>query len=164
MGTLARLRFNGFTDYLVTNSLSSSVSDVILDKGLNRKFTFLPTGKCLSSRRVQPSSDQKTRLQPQGDFRYHKREACNSLVSLLTTFMFDYVQSCIQCEIHSLEIIIHFRTATIPILLSTFAKILMHSQPADPELQDQIWLIFRKYALTLLSYFLSLISLVYEDF
>ncbi|CAA6658620.1 unnamed protein product [Spirodela intermedia] len=36
-------------------------------------------------------------------------------------------------------------TATIPILLSTFAKILMHSQPADPELQDQIWLIFRKY-------------------
>uniref|UniRef100_A0A1D1XEC3 AP-2 complex subunit alpha n=2 Tax=Anthurium amnicola TaxID=1678845 RepID=A0A1D1XEC3_9ARAE len=36
-------------------------------------------------------------------------------------------------------------TATIPILLSTYAKILMHSQPSDPELQDQVWAIFRKY-------------------
>ncbi|XP_031100456.1 AP-2 complex subunit alpha-1-like isoform X1 [Ipomoea triloba] len=36
-------------------------------------------------------------------------------------------------------------TSTIPILLSTYAKILMHTQPADPELQNQIWAIFRKY-------------------
>lgn len=35
--------------------------------------------------------------------------------------------------------------STIPILLSTYAKILMHSQPVDPELQNQIWAIFRKY-------------------
>ncbi|XP_078429470.1 AP-2 complex subunit alpha-1-like [Wolffia australiana] len=36
-------------------------------------------------------------------------------------------------------------TSTVPILLSTFAKILMHCQPADPGLQDQIWAIFKKY-------------------
>ncbi|KAH7838795.1 hypothetical protein Vadar_031259 [Vaccinium darrowii] len=36
-------------------------------------------------------------------------------------------------------------TSTIPILLSTYAKILMHTQPSDPELQNQIWAIFRKY-------------------
>ncbi|CAN0916610.1 AP-2 complex subunit alpha-2 [Linum grandiflorum] len=36
-------------------------------------------------------------------------------------------------------------TSTIPILLSTYAKILMHTQPADPELQNQIWTIFNKY-------------------
>ncbi|KAM7496857.1 hypothetical protein LguiA_021271 [Lonicera macranthoides] len=36
-------------------------------------------------------------------------------------------------------------TSTIPILLSTYAKILMHSQPPDPELQNQIWAIFSKY-------------------
>ncbi|XP_020093761.1 AP-2 complex subunit alpha-2-like [Ananas comosus] len=36
-------------------------------------------------------------------------------------------------------------TSTIAILLSTYAKILMHSQPTDPELQEQIWAIFRKY-------------------
>ncbi|KAK7262216.1 hypothetical protein RJT34_29779 [Clitoria ternatea] len=36
-------------------------------------------------------------------------------------------------------------TSTIPILLSTYAKILMHTQPADPELQNQIWSIFKKY-------------------
>ncbi|KAL6967099.1 hypothetical protein U1Q18_032902 [Sarracenia purpurea var. burkii] len=36
-------------------------------------------------------------------------------------------------------------TSTIPILLSTFAKILMHTQPSDPELQHQVWAIFRKY-------------------
>ncbi|XP_019199495.1 PREDICTED: AP-2 complex subunit alpha-1-like [Ipomoea nil] len=35
-------------------------------------------------------------------------------------------------------------TSTIPILLSTYAKILMHTQP-DPDLQNQIWAIFRKY-------------------
>ncbi|OIW03899.1 hypothetical protein TanjilG_30175 [Lupinus angustifolius] len=35
--------------------------------------------------------------------------------------------------------------STISILLSTFAKILMHTQPPDPELQNQIWAIFRKY-------------------
>ncbi|KAL9322706.1 hypothetical protein ACSQ67_010759 [Phaseolus vulgaris] len=38
-----------------------------------------------------------------------------------------------------------FRTSTISILLSTYAKILMHSQPPDPELQNQIWTIFKKY-------------------
>lgn len=37
-----------------------------------------------------------------------------------------------------------FRTSIIPILLSTYAKILMHTQPPDPELQKQIWEIFRK--------------------
>lgn len=36
-------------------------------------------------------------------------------------------------------------TSTIPILLSTYAKILMHSQPPDPELQNLIWAIFNKY-------------------
>ncbi|KAL8092503.1 AP-2 complex subunit alpha-1-like [Apium graveolens] len=36
-------------------------------------------------------------------------------------------------------------TPTIPILLSTYAKILMHSQPPDPELQAQIWAVFTKY-------------------
>ncbi|KAH7655788.1 DNA-3-methyladenine glycosylase AlkA N-terminal protein [Dioscorea alata] len=34
---------------------------------------------------------------------------------------------------------------TIAILLSTYAKILMHTQPPDPELQEQVWAIFRKY-------------------
>ncbi|KAL5763867.1 hypothetical protein ACOSP7_016232 [Xanthoceras sorbifolium] len=36
-------------------------------------------------------------------------------------------------------------TSTVAILLSTYAKILMHSQPTDPELQNQIWAIFNKY-------------------
>ncbi|XP_059300392.1 AP-2 complex subunit alpha-1-like [Lycium ferocissimum] len=36
-------------------------------------------------------------------------------------------------------------TSTIPILLSTYAKILMHTQPPEPELQNQILAIFRKY-------------------
>ncbi|XP_076887222.1 AP-2 complex subunit alpha-2-like [Bidens hawaiensis] len=36
-------------------------------------------------------------------------------------------------------------TPTISILLSAYAKILMHSQPPDPELQNQIWAIFSKY-------------------
>ncbi|XP_059314791.1 AP-2 complex subunit alpha-1-like isoform X3 [Lycium ferocissimum] len=36
-------------------------------------------------------------------------------------------------------------TSTIPILLSTYAKILMHTQPPDLELQNQIWAIFSKY-------------------
>ncbi|KAL2536169.1 AP-2 complex subunit alpha-2 [Forsythia ovata] len=35
--------------------------------------------------------------------------------------------------------------STIPILLSTYAKILMHTQPPNPELQSQIWAIFGKY-------------------
>ncbi|XP_058767782.1 AP-2 complex subunit alpha-1-like [Vicia villosa] len=35
--------------------------------------------------------------------------------------------------------------ATISILLSTYAKILMHCQPPDFELQNQIWAIFKKY-------------------
>ncbi|KAH7668360.1 Adaptor protein complex AP-2 alpha subunit protein [Dioscorea alata] len=34
---------------------------------------------------------------------------------------------------------------TIAILLSTYAEILMHTQPPDPELQEQVWAIFRKY-------------------
>ncbi|PRQ33271.1 putative adaptor protein complex AP-2, alpha subunit [Rosa chinensis] len=36
-------------------------------------------------------------------------------------------------------------TSTIPILLSTYAKIFMHTQPPDQELQNQIWAIFNKY-------------------
>ncbi|GMP87450.1 hypothetical protein CsSME_00039819 [Camellia sinensis var. sinensis] len=36
-------------------------------------------------------------------------------------------------------------TSTISILLSTYAKILMHNQPPDPELHNQIWEIFHKY-------------------
>ncbi|CAN6692237.1 unnamed protein product [Malus baccata var. baccata] len=36
-------------------------------------------------------------------------------------------------------------TSTIPILLSTYAKIFMHTQPPDQELQNQIWSIFNKY-------------------
>ncbi|XP_010520400.1 PREDICTED: AP-2 complex subunit alpha-2 isoform X2 [Tarenaya hassleriana] len=36
-------------------------------------------------------------------------------------------------------------SSTIPILLSTYAKILMHTQPPDLELQNQIWTVFKKY-------------------
>ncbi|XVF05257.1 hypothetical protein REPUB_Repub05bG0156000 [Reevesia pubescens] len=36
-------------------------------------------------------------------------------------------------------------TTIIPILLSAYAKILMHTQPPDQELQNQIWAIFNKY-------------------
>ncbi|XP_076922057.1 AP-2 complex subunit alpha-1-like [Bidens hawaiensis] len=36
-------------------------------------------------------------------------------------------------------------TPTIPILLTTYAKILMHSQPPDPELQNQVWAVYSKY-------------------
>ncbi|KMZ67831.1 putative AP-2 complex subunit alpha [Zostera marina] len=36
-------------------------------------------------------------------------------------------------------------TDTVAILLSTYAKILMHIQPPDPELQDQVSSIFKKY-------------------
>ncbi|XP_021767370.1 AP-2 complex subunit alpha-1-like [Chenopodium quinoa] len=36
-------------------------------------------------------------------------------------------------------------TSTIPILLSTYAKILTHAQPQDSELQNLIWAVFRKY-------------------
>eukprot|EP00262_Sarcandra_glabra_P001601 TRINITY_DN11735_c0_g1_i1.p1 TRINITY_DN11735_c0_g1~~TRINITY_DN11735_c0_g1_i1.p1 ORF type:complete len:762 (-),score=164.52 TRINITY_DN11735_c0_g1_i1:390-2588(-) len=36
-------------------------------------------------------------------------------------------------------------TTTVAILLSTYAKILMHTQPPDPELQERIWAIFSKY-------------------
>ncbi|KAA3471715.1 AP-2 complex subunit alpha-1-like [Gossypium australe] len=36
-------------------------------------------------------------------------------------------------------------TTTIPLLLSAYAKILMHTQPPDQVLQNQIWAIFTKY-------------------
>ncbi|OVA04631.1 Clathrin/coatomer adaptor [Macleaya cordata] len=36
-------------------------------------------------------------------------------------------------------------TPTVSILLSTYAKILMHTQPSDPELKDHIWAVFNKY-------------------
>uniref|UniRef100_A0A1J3GCH1 AP-2 complex subunit alpha n=1 Tax=Noccaea caerulescens TaxID=107243 RepID=A0A1J3GCH1_NOCCA len=36
-------------------------------------------------------------------------------------------------------------TPTIPILLSTYAKLLMHAQPPDPELQKKIFAVFKKY-------------------
>ncbi|XP_068661987.1 AP-2 complex subunit alpha-1-like isoform X1 [Aristolochia californica] len=36
-------------------------------------------------------------------------------------------------------------STTLAILLSTYAKILMHTQPPDPELQQQIWATFVKY-------------------
>ncbi|KAK6788013.1 hypothetical protein RDI58_016538 [Solanum bulbocastanum] len=49
----------------------------------------------------------------------------------------------IFCLIH--EKLPTVSTSTIPILLSTYAKILMHTQPPDPELQNQILAIFRKY-------------------
>ncbi|GAV89809.1 Adaptin_N domain-containing protein/Alpha_adaptin_C domain-containing protein/Alpha_adaptinC2 domain-containing protein [Cephalotus follicularis] len=54
------------------------------------------------------------------------------------------------CSPRELFSIIHEKlptvsTATICILLSTYAKILMHTQPPDPELQNQIWAIFNKY-------------------
>ncbi|MED6172601.1 hypothetical protein PIB30_051587 [Stylosanthes scabra] len=35
-------------------------------------------------------------------------------------------------------------TSTVSILLSTYAKILMHSHPPDPELQNQVWSTFKK--------------------
>ncbi|KAF3794602.1 ALPHA-ADR AP-2 complex subunit alpha-1 [Nymphaea thermarum] len=34
---------------------------------------------------------------------------------------------------------------TVAILLSTYAKVLMHTQPPDQELQNQVWAIFNKY-------------------
>ncbi|KAK4441252.1 AP-2 complex subunit alpha-1 [Sesamum alatum] len=49
----------------------------------------------------------------------------------------------IFCIIH--EKLPTVSTSTIPILLSTYAKILMHTQPPDKELQSQIWAIFSKY-------------------
>nr|KAJ0217772.1 hypothetical protein LSAT_V11C300149870 [Lactuca sativa] len=53
------------------------------------------------------------------------------------------------CSPKDIFVIIHEKlptvsTPTISILLSTYAKILMHSQPPDPELQNQIWAIFSK--------------------
>ncbi|KAL9660930.1 hypothetical protein QQ045_025749 [Rhodiola kirilowii] len=36
-------------------------------------------------------------------------------------------------------------TSTIPIILSTYAKIFMHTQPPDQELQKLIWAVFSKY-------------------
>ncbi|KAL1200907.1 AP-2 complex subunit alpha-2 [Cardamine amara subsp. amara] len=36
-------------------------------------------------------------------------------------------------------------TPTISLLLSTYAKLLMHTQPPDMELQKQIWTVFKKY-------------------
>ncbi|XP_026425017.1 AP-2 complex subunit alpha-1-like [Papaver somniferum] len=36
-------------------------------------------------------------------------------------------------------------TPTVSILLSSYAKILMHTQPWDPELKDHIWAVFNKY-------------------
>lgn len=36
-------------------------------------------------------------------------------------------------------------TPTVAILLSTYAKILMHNHPPDPELQSQVWAVFNKY-------------------
>ncbi|XP_077235889.1 AP-2 complex subunit alpha-1-like [Tasmannia lanceolata] len=54
------------------------------------------------------------------------------------------------CSPKEIFTIIHERLptvspATVAILLSTYAKILMHAQPPDPELQHQIWAIFNKY-------------------
>ncbi|KAK9939922.1 hypothetical protein M0R45_016602 [Rubus argutus] len=54
------------------------------------------------------------------------------------------------CSPKELFTIIHEKlptvsTSTIPILLSTYAKIFMHTQPPDQELQNQIWAIFNKY-------------------
>jgi len=34
---------------------------------------------------------------------------------------------------------------TVALLLSTYAKILMHTQPPDPELQEHVWAVFSKY-------------------
>lgn len=54
------------------------------------------------------------------------------------------------CSPRELFSIIHEKlpavsTSTIPILLSSYAKILMHMQPLDSELQRQISAVFRKY-------------------
>nr|KAJ0220313.1 hypothetical protein LSAT_V11C200065170 [Lactuca sativa] len=55
------------------------------------------------------------------------------------------------CSPKDIFVIIHEKLPTvstptiISILLSTYAKILMHSQPPDPELQNQIGAILNKY-------------------
>ncbi|MBA0739873.1 hypothetical protein Gogos_013101, partial [Gossypium gossypioides] len=54
------------------------------------------------------------------------------------------------CSPKEIFVILHEKlptvsTTTIPILLSAYAKILMHTQPPDQELQSQIWAIFNKY-------------------
>ncbi|GMH12652.1 hypothetical protein Nepgr_014493 [Nepenthes gracilis] len=54
------------------------------------------------------------------------------------------------CSAKELFSLIHDKLPTvsppaISILLSSYAKILMHTQPPDPELQNQIWAVFRKY-------------------
>eukprot|EP00249_Psilotum_nudum_P016111 c25662_g1_i1 orf=510-3545(-) len=36
-------------------------------------------------------------------------------------------------------------TATKALLLSAYVKVLLHSHPPDPDLQDQVWAVFRKY-------------------
>mgnify|MGYP001555712245 CR=1 FL=1 len=64
------------------------------------------------------------------------------LVSWVFLFLYIYVFFCD----HHLFFFCFYRTPTIiSILLSTYAKILMHSQPPDPELQNQIWVIFNKW-------------------
>ncbi|CAH2072143.1 unnamed protein product [Thlaspi arvense] len=54
------------------------------------------------------------------------------------------------CSANELFSILHEKlptvtTPTIPILLSSYAKLLMHAQPPDPELQKKVWAVFRKY-------------------
>ncbi|KAE8660368.1 AP-2 complex subunit alpha-2 [Hibiscus syriacus] len=54
------------------------------------------------------------------------------------------------CSLKEIFTIIHeklptVRTTTIPILLSAYAKILMHTQPPDQALKNQIWAIFTEY-------------------
>lgn len=54
------------------------------------------------------------------------------------------------CSPKEIFIIIHEKlptvsTPTVAILLSTYAKILMHNHPPDPELQGQVWAVFNKY-------------------
>lgn len=54
------------------------------------------------------------------------------------------------CSPKEIFVIIHDKlpTVSIPtvaILLSTYAKILMHTQPPDPELKEHVWAVFNKY-------------------
>lgn len=72
----------------------------------------------------------------------HEKLPSISLVDLMNTLTFMYKLCSFSFDL--LRSCFIFRTSSIPILLSTYAKILMHTQPPDPELQSQIWTIFNK--------------------
>ncbi|MCD9641195.1 hypothetical protein HAX54_027264 [Datura stramonium] len=89
--------------------------------------------------RIQPSSCQKARYSPKEIFSLiHEKLPTASCMGILT---FD---PCLHHSDFSLSYSSYIVcTSTIPYSSSTYAKILMHTQPPDPEVQNQILAIFR---------------------